>query len=47
MNELVLDTDAALWIAACCIAYGLPLATRNVKDFAYFADHHGLELVHV
>jgi toxin FitB len=33
------------WIAACCLVEGLPLATRNVKDFAAFAEHHGLLLV--
>jgi predicted nucleic acid-binding protein len=33
------------WIAACCLVEGLPLATRNVKDFAPFAEHHGLVLV--
>lgn len=33
------------WIAACCLVEGLPLATRNVKDFAPFAEHHGLALV--
>jgi toxin FitB len=33
------------WIAACCLAEGLPLATRNVKDYVDFADHHGLTLV--
>lgn len=33
------------WVAACCLAYGLPLATLNVKDFADFAEHDGLELV--
>lgn len=33
------------WIAACCLAEGLPLATRNVKDFVDFADHEGLELL--
>ncbi len=33
------------WIAACCLAEGLPLATRNVKDFADFADHEGLTLL--
>ena len=36
-----------MWIAACCISERLPLATRNVKDFAYFADHHGLDLISV
>lgn len=29
------------WIAATCLARGLPLATRNVKDFADFVDHEG------
>lgn len=33
------------WIAACCIAYGLPLATLNVKDFTDFAEHDGLSLI--
>lgn len=33
------------WIAACCIAYGLPLATLNVKDFADFAEHDSLSLI--
>jgi toxin FitB len=33
------------WIAACCLARGLPLATLNVKDFADFVDHEGLVLV--
>lgn len=33
------------WIAACCIAYGLPLATLNVKDFNDFAEHDGLMLL--
>ena len=33
------------WIAACCLAYGLPLATVNTKDFADFADHDGLALL--
>jgi toxin FitB len=33
------------WIAACCIAYGLPLATLNVKDFTDFAEHDGLALI--
>ena len=34
-----------LWIAACCISDGLPLVTRNVKDFVDLAEHHGLVLV--
>ena len=33
------------WIAACCLTAGLPLATRNVKDFDDFAEHDGLSLV--
>jgi toxin FitB len=33
------------WIAACCIAYGLPLATLNIKDFTDFAEHDGLALI--
>ena len=34
------------WIAACCIARELPLTTLNIKDYAGFAEHEGLELVH-
>jgi toxin FitB len=33
------------WIAACCLARGLPLATLNVKDFADYADQEGLVLL--
>jgi predicted nucleic acid-binding protein len=33
------------WIAACCLAHGLPLATLNTKDFQEIADAEGLELV--
>jgi hypothetical protein len=33
------------WIAACCLTEGLPLATRNVKDYAYLGEHHGLTLL--
>jgi hypothetical protein len=33
------------WIAACCLHYGLPLATLNVKDFQDFADHERLTLI--
>lgn len=32
------------WIAACCLAEGVPLATLNVKDFVDFAEFHGLVL---
>jgi predicted nucleic acid-binding protein len=34
-----------MWIAATCLAHGLPLATLNIKDYVDFADHHGLELI--
>lgn len=34
-----------MWIAAVGIANGLPLATRNVKDYADFVEHHGLQLI--
>ncbi len=33
------------WIAACCLAYDLPLATLNVKDFEDFAAHEGLRIL--
>jgi predicted nucleic acid-binding protein len=33
------------WIAACCLAYDLPLATRNVKDFEDFAEHEALRIL--
>jgi toxin FitB len=33
------------WIAACCLVEDLPLATRNVKDYAGFVEHDGLALV--
>lgn len=33
-----------MWIAACCIAEGLPLATLNTKDYADFTDY-GLDLL--
>jgi hypothetical protein len=33
------------WVVACCLVYGLPLATLNVKDFADFAEYEGLELL--
>lgn len=33
------------WVASCCLAYELPLATLNVKDFRDFAQHEGLILV--
>ena len=33
-----------MWIAAVSIAHGIPLATRNVKDYTDFVQHHGLDL---
>ena len=33
------------WIAACCIANDVPLATLNTKDFADFAEHDRLVLL--
>jgi toxin FitB len=33
------------WVAACCLERGIPLATRNVKDYIDFADHDGLTLI--
>jgi toxin FitB len=33
------------WIAACCLAEGLPLATLNTKDYSDFAANHGLTLI--
>jgi toxin FitB len=35
------------WVSACCLAYDLPLATLNIKDFADFAEHDGLSLIRV
>ncbi|MEU7898451.1 PIN domain-containing protein [Nonomuraea sp. NPDC049152] len=34
-----------MWIAACCLTHGIPLATLNVKDFEDFTIHHGLNLI--
>jgi toxin FitB len=33
------------WIAASCLAHGLPLATLHGKDFHDLADHEGLTLL--
>lgn len=33
------------WVAACCIARDLPLATLNTKDYIDFAEHEGLTLI--
>ena len=34
-----------MWIAACCLRIGLPLATLNHRDFADFAERDGLRLL--
>jgi predicted nucleic acid-binding protein len=34
-----------MWIAACCLTHGVPLATLNIKDFEDFKVHHGLMLI--
>ena len=33
------------WIAASCLAHGLPLATLNAKDSHDLVDHEGLTLL--
>lgn len=33
-----------MWIAAVCLHHRLRLATRNIKDYADFAEHHRLVL---
>jgi len=33
-----------MWVAACCLAYELPLATLNLKDYEDFREHHGLRI---
>ncbi|MGH3437879.1 MAG: type II toxin-antitoxin system VapC family toxin [Sciscionella sp.] len=33
------------WIAACCLAAELPLATLNIKDYLDYTQHEGLRLV--
>jgi len=33
------------WIAACCLARNLPLATENVKDYEDFVQQEGLRLI--
>lgn len=37
--------DNDTWVAACCLARELPLATLNIKDYTDFAEHEGLELI--
>ena len=35
-----------MWIAACCLVHGLPLATGNITDFATIAVEFPLTIVH-
>jgi predicted nucleic acid-binding protein len=34
-----------MWIAACSLAYEVPLATLNLKDYEDFAEHHGQRIL--
>jgi toxin FitB len=34
------------WVTARWLVRDLPLATFNIKDYADFAEHEGLEIVH-
>ena len=34
-----------MWVAACSLTYEVPLATLNLKDYADFAEYHGLRIV--
>jgi predicted nucleic acid-binding protein len=34
-----------MWIAACCLAYEVPLATLNLKDYEDFKEHHELPVL--
>lgn len=34
-----------MWIAACSLAYDVPLATLNLKDYEDFQEHHGLRIL--
>jgi len=38
-------SDNDLWVAACCLSQGLPLVTRNVKDFLAVVENNGLVLI--
>lgn len=33
------------WIAACCLAFEIPLATLNVKDYEDFVEYEGLQIL--
>jgi len=34
-----------MWVAACCLTHGIPLATLNLKDYEDFNQHHGLRML--
>jgi predicted nucleic acid-binding protein len=34
-----------MWVAACCLTHGIPLATLNLKDYEDFSLHHGLRIL--
>jgi predicted nucleic acid-binding protein len=34
-----------LWVAACCLTHGIPLATLNLKDYEDFDQYHGLRIL--
>jgi hypothetical protein len=36
-----------MWVAACCLAYEVPLATLNLKDYEDFKEHHRLRILGV
>jgi predicted nucleic acid-binding protein len=34
-----------MWVAACCLAYEVPLATLNLKDYEDFKAYHDLHIL--
>jgi predicted nucleic acid-binding protein len=34
-----------MWVAACCLTHGIPLATLNLKDYEDFEQYHGLRIL--
>jgi predicted nucleic acid-binding protein len=34
-----------MWVAACCLTHGIPLATLNLRDYEDFNQHHGLRIL--
>lgn len=34
-----------MWVAACCLAYEVPLATLNLKDYEDFKAYHDLRIL--